>query len=131
MILYSTLNKSYLILFLIYINWILTHHSILVNFFQQFPAYTHFKCFSATAFSRYIFSTSVAALSVILYLGKNLVTWRGMSGLMEAIHCASCSISSSESFSPGTMRVVSSTWQLPAARSMKCFTVSRSPPSFL
>lgn len=52
---------------------------------QQFPAYTHFKCFSATAFSRYIFSTFVAALSVILYLGKNLVTWRGMSGLMEAI----------------------------------------------
>ena len=40
-------------------------------------------------------------------------------------------ISSSESFSPGTISAVSSTWHRRLAHVIKCFTVSRSPPSFL
>ena len=51
-----------------------------------------------------------------------------MSGLTDESHADSARISSSPSFSPGTIRVVTSTWQRGAARAMDRLTVSRSPP---
>ena len=63
--------------------------------------------------------------------GKKRVTCSGILLSSEAIHDESARISSSPSFSPGTISVVSSTCAAPAAAAMNRFTVSRSPPSFL
>ena len=63
-------------------------------------------------------------------IGKNLVICRGIPGLIDAIQAASLSISAGSSFILGTIREVSSTWQAPAARAIKAFTVSKSPPRY-
>ena len=53
---------------------------------QQLPVHTYLKYSLAVWTRAYTLAASVAGLSSIFQRGKNLVTWRGISGLRDDIH---------------------------------------------
>lgn len=78
----------------------------------MFPMTTVSSRFAAISANRRSSAVSVGFLLLMSLRGKKRVRWRGIFLSTEAIQAESAAISSSPSFSPGTMRVVSSTWAL-------------------